>query len=237
MDPFEGSKLGAKSRRARQLGILAGVVPTVAGTWAFVSPSGAAPVTTQQAPATLQELIAEQPSPGAPVVMEPGQTTLSPLDAWVKTELQLPGLTADEQYYLENQVPVSVTSSPPNPLLGQGVSASDPVASNNCWWKNGLGWTLMSYNSYEGFNDNGYKITRIYPPSDDAYSNGALEYYVDGSSWATSQPGPPTTFMTADDIQYFHSAILGIEDQAYEAKISYRLYGSGAWWAGVSCTP
>jgi hypothetical protein len=176
------------------------------------------------------------------VPLSPGQTRDTVDLAWVEKELATPGLSQSEISFLEQDVPVAVTQTtsigppPAGSALGNLVG-NDPVMSNSYTWTDLAGITTMWYHSYWGFSDNGTKITQLSTPNDYAYANGALEFYFTGSSWDTSQPGPPTTSMSAQDDGYFDSQVLGYTVGTYEAEMNYQLYGSGYWTTdGSSCS-
>jgi hypothetical protein len=184
------------------------------------------------------------------VPLSPGQTRSTADLAWVENELATPGLSNQERTFLERDVPVAVTETasigpPPSgsAVAGAagsevaGAAESDPVMSDSCTWTDLAGITTMWYHSYWGFSDNGSKVTQLSTPNDYAYSNGLLEFYFTGSTWDTSQPGPPTPSMSAQDDGYFDSQVLGYTVGTYEAEINYQLYGSGAWSTnGSSCS-
>lgn len=236
------SKSESGEPRRRQLlkvGVTAGLLSGASAAIALPASSAAAAGGPPSAAPTLGQLASSVPQL-SPVPLAAGQTIDTADLAWVEHELAQPGLSSQEVSFLENDVPVAVTAGPPGPppsTASSATAADDPVMSDSCTWTDLAGITVMWYHSYWGFSDNGTKITEISTPNDYAYANNALEFYFTGSSWDTSQPGPPTTSMSAQDDGYFDSQFLGYTIGTYEAEMDYQLYGSGAWsTSGSTCS-
>ncbi len=208
---------GARSITARSLGVL--------GLVGFTNVLIAGPASAVKSPAKYSPLTTQ-------ISAEPGETVQLPDYAWVAQQLSNPNLTPAARQYLDelpvwgqNAGPIANTPSAP---------AGDPIASEICNAKDMFGVTVATYSSYVGFSVGTPKgatqqeITQMSVPND--YFSSGL-YALDGqSTWETSQPGPPTPYMSGQDGV---AATLVGALYPLTITIDYNFYGSGVW--NASC--